>query len=539
MVFAVTIITASCAGVVGTPNSSPNQASQTISLSPPTPSVRAGDTQQFAAAVVGASNPQLTWSVNGIAGGNSDVGVISNKGTLAATYTAPANVPAPAGVTIKATVASNASIAATATANLLNPIPQLFSVSPSKLTVGAFTLTLSGASFANGAVVNFGTSLLTTNFVSATELTASGTATTSEVGNVQISVTNPNPGSASSSPLTAQVMLNRAQAPQISVSPAAANVPTGGIVDVRVAVFGSPAPQVTCVVNSAGTAQLSGSIVTYAAPSVVPEGGQATITCTAANEFGSASTAVIANISTVIPEKYAGPIPSTYFGMHIIGPYDWPTVPIGSLGKVTGVEWAYVEATKGQFNWSRLDQFVDLANAHGIGLMYSNVGVPPWAAADQSTCHPQPYFGPYCSGTVSNLQDWDEFVTELVTRYKGRIQTYELWNEPEIYFTGTMDQFVVLTQHEHDIIRLNDPAATILSPSMVSEGYAYLDDYFATGGSTDVDAVAIHTYPDPSNVIAETVTQSLSITIKRVMTKYGLSAKPIWSTEGSWGSTER
>ena len=55
----------------------------------------------------------------------------------------------------------------------------------------------------------------------------------------------------------------------------------------------------------------------------------------------------------------------------------------------------------------------------------------------------------------------------------------------------------------------------------------------------DVDAVAIHTYPDPSNVIAETVTQSLSITIKRVMTKYGLSAKPIWSTENSWGSTER
>ncbi len=539
LVFALTIITASCAGVVGAPNSLPNPASQSISLSPTTPGVRAGGTQQFTAAVVGVSNPQLTWSVNGIAGGNSEVGVISNTGMLGATYIAPAYVPTPAAVTIKATVASNASLTVAATANLLNPIPQLSSVSPSKLNVGAFALTLSGASFVNGAVVNFGTTTLATNFVSPTQVTASGMLTSSDVGIAQITVTNPNPGSATSSPLNVQIQSSPAKAPQISVSPTTVDVPTGGVANAYLTVTGSPTPNVTCEPNGAGTVQLSGSIVSYSAPNVLPESGQITITCTAANTAGSTVASVLANISTVIPEGYAGPVPSTYFAMHILQLSDWPTVSIGALGKVTGVLWPYVEPTKGQYNWARLDEFVDEANANGVGLMYSSEGVPPWAAADQSTCISQQYFGSYCTSTVSNLQDWDDFVTQLVTRYRGRIQIYELWNEPSQRFTGTVDQLVVLTQHEHDIIRSIDSAATILSPGVIAEGSAYLDGYFAAGGTLDIDAVAMHGYSTPTNDIAEMITQSISTTIKTVMSKYGLSAKPLWNTETSWGGTNR
>jgi hypothetical protein len=539
LVFALTVITASCAGVVGTPNSSPNPASQTISLSPLGPSIRAGGTQQFTAAVAGVSHPQLTWSVNGIAGGNSEVGVISTTSILGAAYTAPANVPTPAAVTIKTTVASNASLTVTTAANLLNPIPQLSSVSPSRLNVGAFTLTLSGASFVNGAVVNFGTTVLATNFVSSTEVTASGMLTSPDVGSVQISVTNPNPGSTTSSPLNAQIQSSTPKPPQISVSPSTVDVPTGGTANASLTVTGSPTPNVTCEANGAGTVQLSGSTVSYSAPNVLPEGGQISITCTAANAAGSTVASVLANISTVIPEGYAGPVPATYFAMHILQPSDWPTVSIGALGKVTGVLWPYVEPTKGQYNWARLDEFVDEANANGVGLMYSSEGVPPWAAADQSTCIPEQYFGPYCTSTVSNLQDWDDFVTQLVTRYRGRIQIYELWNEPSQRFTGTMEQLVVLTQHEHDIIRSIDPAATILSPAVIAEGSAYLDSYFAAGGTVDIDAVAMHGYSTPTNDIAEMITQSISISIKNVMSKYGLSAKPLWNTETSWGGTNR
>ena len=528
------VLASSCAGLVSPPNPASNPVTQSISLSPATPNVRAGASQQFSASVVGISNPQLTWSVNNVAGGNSAVGVISSTSALNAAYTAPPNVPAPAAVTIAATVTSHTSLTATQTANLLNPVPQLSSVSQSQFSVGVFSITVSGSSFVSGAVVNFGSVALTTKFVSANQLTATGAATSSEAGNVQITVTNPNPGSATSSAVAAQVVVGTQQPPQISVSPTAVTVPTGGTADASLTVTGNPTPAVACAVNGAGTAQISGSTVSYLAPGVVPESGPATVSCTATNSAGSAAASFTASISEIVP-GYAGAIPSTYFAMHILQPQDWPTIPVGALGKLTGALWPYVEPTKGQFNWSRIDAFVDAASAHGVGIMYSNDGIPPWAAADSSTCFTQPYFGPYCSGAVANLQDWDDFVAALVTRYKGRIQIYELWNEPEHSFTGTMPQLVDMMQHEHDIIRTLDPTASILSPSMVSQGYPYLDSYFASGGSTDIDAVAIHTYPDPKNDVAESITQSISITIKTVMSKYGLSAKPLWGTEGSWG----
>jgi hypothetical protein len=535
LVLVVTILTASCAGVVGAPSSSPSPATQSISVSPSAASVRAGGTQQFTANVTGVSNPQLTWSVNDAVGGNPAIGTIVNTGALTAAYSAPMAVPATGAVTIKAAVVSSSSLTAAATANLLNPVPQLSAVTPSQLNVGSFTITVSGTSFVNGAVVNLGSAALATNFVSDTELTASGIATSSEVGNMPVVVTNPNPGSAISNSLNAQIISGPTQLPQISISPSTINVPAGSTANASLTVSGSPTPSVSCTVSGAGTAQISGSTVGYSAPNVVPAGGQSTITCSASNAAGSAIAAVTADISTLVPEGYTGPIPSTYFGMHILNRADWPTVPIGALGKATGVVWPYVEPAKGQYNWALLDEIVDEANANGIGAMYSSEGVPPWAAADQSTCTPQVGLPPYCTSAPSNLQDWDAFVTQLVTRYRGRIQIYELWNEPSQRFTGTMTQLVALTQHEHDVIRSIDPASMILSPAVVAEGYAYLDSYFATGGTMDIDAVAMHGYPDPRNDIAEMITQSETTTIRTVMSKYGLSAKPLWNTEASWG----
>ena len=307
------------------------------------------------------------------------------------------------------------------------------------------------------------------------------------------------------------------------------NVPTDSRARVTLTVASIPEPNLDCAVDGAGAMQLSGSA--YTAPSAVrvPR-----TTRTATNTAGPTIVSATRKIFTA-NRAYHDPIPSTFFGMHIMEPSNWPTIPFATLGKGTGVSWPYIEQVKNQFNWARLDEFVNLAKAHHMSILFSERGVPPWAAADRSTCHSQPPFGDYCSSTVSNMRDWENFVTALVTKYKGQIQVYELWNEPQTAFTGTLAQFVALTQHEHDIIRSLDPAATILSPSMVSYGAQYLDSYFATGGTRDIDAVAMHAYPDPSHDVAETVTTSMTTTILSVMSKYGLADKPLWDTEGSWG----
>ena len=241
--------------------------------------------------------------------------------------------------------------------------------------------------------------------------------------------------------------------------------------------------------------------------------------------------------SSAMAQTPTGPVPSSFFGMTIMDSNDWPLIPFGALEKSPGSGWPYLEKTKGTFDWARLDAYVAQANAHGVSFVYTSDYVPPWAAADQSSCHPYSYDTTICTSTVANIQDWKDFMTTLVTRYKGRIQVYELWNEPSDpnAFSGTVAQLVALTQAEHDVIRSIDPAALIIGPTMQGYEGAYLDSYFAAGGTKDIDAVGMHSGPNPSNDVAEFMMGSVTTSITSVMKKYGLSSKPLWNTENDWG----
>jgi hypothetical protein len=74
----------------------------TVTVSPDsctnTSAVTTSSTVQFTAVVTGNSNQTVTWQVNQVDGGNSQVGTISPGGL----YTAPASVPNPATVTVSA-----------------------------------------------------------------------------------------------------------------------------------------------------------------------------------------------------------------------------------------------------------------------------------------------------------------------------------------------------------------------------------------------------------------------------------------------------
>lgn len=238
------------------------------------------------------------------------------------------------------------------------------------------------------------------------------------------------------------------------------------------------------------------------------------------------------------PAWFNREIPSAYFGMTLIEHEHWPDFPIGSLGKGTEVNWSYVERVKGTFDWSRLDQWVRSAEAHNVDFMFSNDLIPQWAAKDPATCKPT-YPGSAvlgCTSMVGNLRDWEIFVTALVTRYKGRIRIYELWNEPDQYFSGSMRDMVTLTSTMLRIIRNIDQSAFVLSPSATTADF--MDHYWESGGPTTADAVAIHGYPTEANPEPEGIIE-IAADYRKVMAKYGLQRLPLWDSEGSWGDSSR
>ena len=115
-----------CGGGGSSTTTTPPQA-VTVALTSSGSSVLLGNMQQFTAKVTGTSNTAVSWSVNGISGGNSMLGTISNTGL----YTAPQDLPNPAIVTIQATSQANSTASGNAVLTIDSDISVSVAANPS------------------------------------------------------------------------------------------------------------------------------------------------------------------------------------------------------------------------------------------------------------------------------------------------------------------------------------------------------------------------------------------------------------------------
>jgi hypothetical protein len=88
----------------------------TVVISPSSAVVQVGATQQFNATVSNTTSTAVNWSVDGVSGGNTTFGRISDAGL----YSAPAVVPNPATVTITAASQQDSSKTGSATVTIVN-----------------------------------------------------------------------------------------------------------------------------------------------------------------------------------------------------------------------------------------------------------------------------------------------------------------------------------------------------------------------------------------------------------------------------------
>lgn len=213
----------------------------------------------------------LTFYVNGVQGGNAEVGTINPAGL----YTAPALVPTPNNVTITATANGHPDVAPGSVAvAILNPIPVLSSVTPSSPTEGVTTITVAGSQFVYGAQIVWNGAPVATTFVSSTEVAAAISA--AAPGTYPLLVANPNPGAANSATLNVPVGPGKVV---LKLEPNnGTDVRVTNSLSLSVDVTGTLNTGVTVAVNgiaggnaSVGTAvaKADGSIL-YTAPAVVP-----------------------------------------------------------------------------------------------------------------------------------------------------------------------------------------------------------------------------------------------------------------------------
>jgi GH35 family endo-1,4-beta-xylanase len=232
------------------------------------------------------------------------------------------------------------------------------------------------------------------------------------------------------------------------------------------------------------------------------------------------------------------PIPRTLFGMHVGRVVDgtpWPnlSVPAWRLWD-SQVKWPDLEPSKGQWRFDKLDKYVALAELHNTEVLLPLGTTPQWASSlpDVKSGWQAPGF----TAAPADMNDWQTYVRQVVTRYKGRIRAYEIWNEPNLkqFWIGSTDQLVTMTKDAYAIIKSVDPAAILVSPAATGgPGVAWLADFLSKGGGHYVDVIGYHFYVFPH--APETILPLVE-RVKQAMKDNGAEDKPIWCTELGWAA---
>ncbi|BDU74272.1 beta strand repeat-containing protein [Mesoterricola silvestris] len=278
-----------------------------VSVSPAQTRVVAGGTASLQATLTGTSNQGLTWSVDGVAGGDATTGTLSGSGTTV-TYTAPSTARSH---TVTATSVADPTRSGSSTVSVTEvPVPVEVALSPGgpvsvpALGTQTFTATVTGSS--NGAVawtidgLSTGTSATGTLAVSGasavyTAPAASGSHTLAAI-------------SAADGTARASVAITVTAAPvvAISLSPAGTvNLAASGTQAFTATVTGSSNGAVAWTIDglstgtsATGTLAVSGASAVYTAPAA--SGSHTLAAISAADGTARASVAITVTAAPVV-----------------------------------------------------------------------------------------------------------------------------------------------------------------------------------------------------------------------------------------------
>ena len=235
------------------------------------------------------------------------------------------------------------------------------------------------------------------------------------------------------------------------------------------------------------------------------------------------------------------------FGLHVKGEQYgvWPDIPFGSLRLWDNdVAWSQIEVAPGVYDWTNLDSAVNNALANGVSdIMFVFAGTPQFysgSACKRPNCFPTDG----AAGVPTDFAAYDRFVTAVVDRYKGRITSYQPWNEANLktFFEGSPQQIADLTKRTYDIVKAIDPAADVVATSVATRLGAqnnkfykwyrpYLNGLRANGWP--IDAYAVHTYPASLGTPVDRGV--LAEKFHRLLRQENAPVLPVWDTENNFG----
>ena len=215
--------------------------------------------------------------------------------------------------------------------------------------------------------------------------------------------------------------------------------------------------------------------------------------------------------------------------------------------------------------WLAFDQIVNGAAARGLQIVARVDKAPAWTR--QQIYDAIDTGDPSCperNGPPQNYDDYGDFLTQLATRYKGKLKYYQIWNEPNLHGEWNCQKvdaaaYTRLLKIAYTRLKAVDPnivvLAAALSPTDVLEPLNndrneldYLDKMYQAGAKNYFDIMSAQIYglgygpdyryvePDLRYKDFRRTNFSRTWLLHDVMVQNGDTQKSVWASEYGWVS---
>lgn len=230
---------------------------------------------------------------------------------------------------------------------------------------------------------------------------------------------------------------------------------------------------------------------------------------------------------------------------------------VREMGAMTIVEyfpWAYIEPSRGNFQWAHSDTVIEHAHAQGLTVVARLGLVPEWARPEADGATPlDSHLDP------ARYDDFARFAGAFAARYAGKVDHIIIWNEPNLSLEWGYQQvdpvsYVALLAQASAAARAANPDVRILAgalaPTLEPAGsinglndLVFLQQLYDAGMAGHYDILAVHAYglgfppetpPDPDVLNFRRVEL-----VREVMDANGEADVPIMITESGWNDSPR
>ncbi|WP_101758729.1 carbohydrate binding domain-containing protein [Oceanicoccus sp. KOV_DT_Chl] len=244
----------------------------------------------------------------------------------------------------------------------------------------------------------------------------------------------------------------------------------------------------------------------------------------------------------IVRPRLLAPDQSSSFGGHIrFSPSRFKQAAAMGVGWLRmhppmGTKWLVVEPKKGVFSFH--DDAINLAVDSGFNILGSLEATPKWASTAPDSDRR------YTSYPPSNMDDWENYVYKTVKYYKGKINYWEVWNEPDshgflrlpknTFGQSKAEVYIELLSRAYRAAKAANPDAVIVGGSATGKPPTlWLEDIFKLGALQYMDIVSFHFYSEgrPGGVLTPGIAD-YAHDIRQLIAQYGKGKSlQIWETE--------